>query len=139
NDTAVHGVTADRTTGAVYIATERGVCMAFEDLVNAAPAATWLPLGEGLPEGPATDAKLDPSGNQLYVAIEGYGVYASPAPHRFRDVRLLNAADLSIRPAAPGSLLSVLGANVRSARVGGSAAPVLAAGDTKSEIQIPFE
>jgi len=40
--------------------------------------------------------KLDPAGNQLYVALDGYGVYAAPAPHRFRDVRVVNAADWSV-------------------------------------------
>ena len=138
-DIAVHGVAADRVTGAVYVATERGLFLAFEDLVNAAPPATWTQLDAGLPEAAAMDVRLDPAGNQLYVAMDGYGVYAAPAPHRFRDVKLVNAADLATRPAAPGSLLSVLGANVRSAKIGSALVPVLAAADTKSEIQVPFE
>ncbi len=138
-DMAVHGIAADRSTGAVYIATDRGLFMAFEDLVNAAPAAQWIQLADGLPAAAAMDVKLDPAGNQIYAAFEGYGVYAAPAPHRFRDPRVVNAADFSTRAAAPGSLLSVLGANVRSAVAGGSPVAILAAADTKSEIQIPFE
>ena len=62
-----------------------------------------------------------------------------PRPHRFRDVRIVNAGDLNSRAAAPGSLLSVLGANVRSAQIGTAAVPVLASSDAKSEIQVPFE
>jgi uncharacterized protein (TIGR03437 family) len=85
------------------------------------------------------DVKLDPAGNQIYAALDGFGVYAAPAPHRFRDVRVVNAADFGIRAAAPGSLLSVLGANVRLATSNGTAVPVLAAADMKSEIQVPFE
>ena len=138
-DIGVHGVAFDRQTGAVYIATDRGLYMAFEDLVNAAPAAAWIPLTAGLPDAPAMDVKLDPAGNQLYVAIDGFGVYAAPAPHRFRDVRVVNAADFSSGAAAPGSLLSVLGTSVRSARAGGDAAAVLAVTETKSEIQVPYE
>lgn len=138
-DMAVHGVAADRSTGAVYIATDRGLFVAFEDLVNAAPAANWTQLRDGLPETPAMDVRLDASSNQIYAAFEGYGVYAAPAPHRFREPRVVNGADFSNRAAAPGALLSVLGVRVRSAQAGGTVVPVLAAADTKSEIQIPFE
>lgn len=138
-DVAVHGVAADRGTGAVYVATERGVYLAFEDLVNAAPAAQWTALTDGIPAGAAFDVKLGPDGNQLYAAIDGFGVYATPAPHRFRDVRIVNAADMLSRPAAPGSLLSVLGANVRSARAGTQSLPIFPGSELRSEIQVPFE
>src|SRR6185369_7473894 len=42
------------------------------------------------------------------------------------------------RPAAPGSLLSVIGGRVNSARGGELDYPVLAAGDDASQIQVPF-
>jgi uncharacterized protein (TIGR03437 family) len=138
-DSAVNGVTADRATGAVYLATDRGLYMAFQELVSAAPAAPWIPIGEGLPAAAVVDVKLDPAGNQLYVALEGFGVYAAPALHRFRDVRAVHAADFGLRPAAPGALLTVLGANVRTAQSGSMTVPVLASSDGKSEIQVPFE
>lgn len=138
-DIGVNGIAADRATGAVYIATDRGLYLAFEDLLNAAPAAPWVPLGEALPEAPATDVKLDPAGNQVYAAIDGFGVFAAPAPHRARDIRLVSSADLAQRAAAPGALLSVLGANVRSVQSGALPVPVLAASDSKTEIQVPFE
>jgi uncharacterized protein (TIGR03437 family) len=85
------------------------------------------------------DVKLDPEGNQLFVLLQGYGIYATLAPHRIGNLRLVNAADLSQRPAAPGSLLSVLGGRIQAARAGELVFPVLAASQTESQIQVPFE
>ncbi len=138
-DSGALGIAADRSTGAVYVASDRGVFMAFEDLAGSGPAAQWSALSQGLPALRATDVRLDAAANQLYVALDGYGVYAAPAPHRFRAPRLVSAADLTDRAAAPGALLTVMGANVRSARAGSVDSPVLARSDTKSEIQVPFE
>jgi uncharacterized protein (TIGR03437 family) len=137
---AAYSVAADTASGAVYVATQRGVFSSRVDLQNAAlPAAiSWRRLG-GLPNAPARDVVLDAAGNQLYVALEGYGLFATAAPHRRRALRVVNAADLSGRAAAPGSLLSVLGARVRSARAGELRFPVLAAGEDESQLQVPFE
>ncbi|MGO9097087.1 MAG: hypothetical protein ACLQGV_17925 [Bryobacteraceae bacterium] len=132
-----HGVAADRPTGTVYVATDRGVFFTHEDLNAAAPPANWTAL-VGLPEAPALDLRLDGDGNQLFVALQGYGVYAALAPHRWGNLRLVNAADFSPRPAAPGSLLSVLGGRVVAARAGSLEFPVLAATDTETQIQVPF-
>ena len=134
-----HGVTADRASGAVYIATDAGVFFTITDLTAAGRPTLWVPLTENLPAAPATDAKLDAGGNQLYIALDGYGVYATIAPHRFRDARVVSAADYSSRPAAPGALLSVLGTKVESANSGTMQVPVLAASDSASQIQVPFE
>jgi uncharacterized protein (TIGR03437 family) len=138
-DTAAHGVAVDRESGAVYAATDRGVFVAFEDLTRAAPAAQWTPLELPVPTAQAMDVRLDPQGHQLYVALEGFGVHAAPAPHRFRVPKAVSAADFTERPAAPGALITVLGANVRTAAAGSVPSPVLAASDSKSEIQVPFE
>jgi len=139
-DTAVaHGVTADRRTGAVYVATEVGVFVTMTDLAAAGGPTSWTSLSEGLPSAPASDVKLDAGGNQLYVDLDGYGVYAAIAPHRLRDARVVSAADYSSRPASPGALLSVLGARVESASSANTVVPVLAATDTASQIQVPFE
>jgi len=73
------------------------------------------------------------------VALDGYGVYTTIAPHRFRNARVVNAADYSARPAAPGSLLSVLGVKVDSARSANTVVPVLDASDSASQIQVPFD
>jgi uncharacterized protein (TIGR03437 family) len=95
-------------------------------------------LQAGLPDAPALDVRLDGDGNQLFVAMQGYGVYAALAPHRLGNLRVVNAADFSGRPAAPGSLLSVLGGRVRTARAGDLTFPVLAASDSETQIQVPF-
>ncbi len=138
-DSPAHGITAERTAGAVYVATGKGVFFATADLENAGPAVTWAPLSTGLPAAPATDVRLDANGYQLYTALEGYGVYATAAPHRLRTPRLLNAADFSTRAAAPGSLISVVGGRVSSAIAGDLSFPILAASETESQIQVPFE
>jgi uncharacterized protein (TIGR03437 family) len=90
-----------------------------------------------------TDVKLDDGANQLWAAVDGYGVYSTLAPHRFRDPRVVSTADFVARAAAPGSLVSVAGARVTSAQVtaqaGSLQAAVLASTDTETQIQIPFE
>jgi uncharacterized protein (TIGR03437 family) len=138
-DGAVHGIAADRSTGAIYAGTGRGLYMTYGDLIAAGPATPWTSITDGLPPAPVQDVALDPAGNQLYAAFDGYGIYAAAAPHRSRDPRVVSAADFSSRPAAPGALLSVLGANLRTARAGNLRAPVLASADGKTEIQVPFE
>ncbi len=132
-----HSITADRASGAVYVATDKGVFWAATDLVSAASVPHWTNLSEGLPAEPAYDVRLDPAGVQLYVAVDGYGVYATAAPHRQRP-RLINAADFSTRPAAPGSLVIVLGAQVNSAVGADLPYPVLGASGAASQIQVPF-
>jgi uncharacterized protein (TIGR03437 family) len=135
-----HAVTADRAAGAVYAATDAGVFYARTDLENASQASpAWVSLTSAIPHARAYDVKLDPAANQLYIALDGYGVFAAPAPHQNQVVRLVNAADFSNRPAAPGSLVSVLGARVSSARAGDLNFPVLAAADSESQIQVPFD
>jgi len=140
-DTPAHAVAADRSSGTIYAATDRGVFMARADLENPASPANvnWIPLNAGLPSAAATDVKLDAAGNQLYVALDGYGLYAAMAPHRASSLRLVNAADFSTRAAAPGSLVSVVGGRVSAARSGSLDFPVLAASDNESQIQVPFE
>ncbi len=138
-DVAAHGVTADRSAGAVYVATDRGVYWAHEDLEAPGPPSAWTRISASLPEAQANAVALDPTGSQLYVAIEGYGVYAAAAPHRAATLRIVNAADFSSRPAAPGSLVSVLGGPVRSARAGDLEFPILASSENGTQIQVPFE
>ena len=134
-----HGVAADRASGAVYVATEAGVFYTLTDLAAAGSATAWTSLGQNLPPVAATDVRLDPGANQLYAALEGYGVYVTIAPHRLRDARVVSAADLTARAAAPGALLSVLGARVQSAKSADTVVPVLDASETSSQIQVPFE
>jgi uncharacterized protein (TIGR03437 family) len=139
-DAPAHGVAAERASGAVYVATDKGVFFARVDLENASrpDSVVWASLSDRLPAA-ATDVRLDPAGVQLYAALDGHGVYAAAAPHRLRNLRIVNAADFSTRAAAPGSLLSVIGGRVNAARGGNLDYPVLAASDAESQIQVPFE
>jgi uncharacterized protein (TIGR03437 family) len=138
-DVTVHGVTADPAGNAIYVATDRGVFFARTNLnvLSVAPPS-WTAL-PGLLDTSSTDVKLDSSAIQLWVALEGYGLYQTMAPHRVGDPRLVTSAGLIARAAAPGTLFSVEGARVNSANAGGLPIPVLFATDTGSQIQIPFE
>ena len=138
-DVTVHGVTADPTGNAVYVATDQGVFLARTNLNALSVAApSWTALAGLLPVA-ATDVKLDSAAIQLWVALEGYGMYQTMAPHRAGDPRLITSAGLIARAAAPGTLFSVEGARVNSANASGLPVPVLFATDTGSQIQIPFE
>jgi uncharacterized protein (TIGR03437 family) len=135
----IHGIAADRSAGVVYVAADRGVFSGNLSLNDAGPAATnWKSVSRDLPAAPAWDVRLS-ADNMLTVALDGYGVFESPAPHRARAVRIVSGADLSERPAAPGSLISVLGAKVDTVKNQGLAFPVLASSDQSSQLQVPFE
>ncbi|MGH9558973.1 MAG: hypothetical protein ACRD30_07000 [Bryobacteraceae bacterium] len=137
-ETAVHGITADRGSGAIYTATDSGVFMAYTNFNVLGTPPQWTSLPRPAP-GAVMDVKLDGQGNQLWAAVDGFGVYATLAPHRARDPRVVSTADLIARAAAPGSLVSVLGLRVNAARADGLAVPVLTASDAESQLQIPFE
>ena len=137
-DAGVYGVAADSSSGVIYVATDRGVYFTRNSLSTATMTPTpWTLLG-GLPEARAVDVRLDGGGNQLWAALEGYGLYSTLAPHRIGDPRVVSSADFVARAAAPGALMSVLGARVESARAGNQTVPVLDANDNESQIQIPF-
>jgi uncharacterized protein (TIGR03437 family) len=138
-DAAVHGVAVDRNSGAVYVASDAGVYFAMQDLNAAAPAASWTAIGQRLPAAPARDVRLDANGNQLFVLLDNYGVYTTIAPHRFRFAQVVSAADYDVHPAAPGAVLTVLGAQIGTASAGEAPMPVLAASGTESQIQVPFD
>jgi len=137
-DAAANGVTADQSSGAIYVATHQGVFFTRTDLGSLGAATPWTRLG-GLPQAGAADVKLDAGGHQLWVALDGLGTYTALAPHRIGDPRVVSAADFVERAVAPGSLVSVAGAKVDTARSGNLTVPVLAASDTESQLQIPFE
>jgi uncharacterized protein (TIGR03437 family) len=136
----VHAIAADRAAGAIYAATDRGVFLGRTDLENASsPAVNWIGLTQQLPAATATDVQLDPAGVQLYIALDGYGVYAAAAPHRIGTLRIVNGGDFSLRAAAPGSLLSVIGGRVEAASGAGLNYPVLSGSDSETQIQVPFD
>lgn len=134
-------VAADHSTGAVYVATDKGVFYTHANLeYSVNPQLTWQNITpDPMPAVRATDVRLDSTGVQLYIAMDGYGVYRAPAPHRTDGLRIVNSADLSNRAAAPGSLLSVIGTPVSSVRGANLDYPVLAVLDNASQIQVPFE
>ena len=135
---SVQGVTADRETGTIYLATDRGVYLTKTDLLSLVPPAPWSRLA-GLPDASVADVRLDDASTQLWALVYGHGVFATLAPHRFADPRVVNAADLALRATAPGALMSVRGAKVDAARSGDLAVPVLDANELESQIQIPFD
>ena len=138
-DVAVSAVAANGETGSIYIASDAGVFHTRSDLRNPAPPAPWTRLAGSLPAGPVEDLRLDRVSGVLYALVAGHGLYRAAVPDVADALRLLNSADLSARAAAPGGLLTVMGAQVRAARVGDVNAPVLAAGQNESQIQVPFE
>jgi uncharacterized protein (TIGR03437 family) len=135
---AAHGVTADYASKSIYVATDAGVFQASTDFHILGMPPRWTSV-DGLPAGRAMDVKLDSQANQLWALIDGYGVYSTLAPHRLRDPKVVSTADMIARAAAPGALVSVLGARVSAAKAGDLQIPVLDANDSESQLQIPFE
>ena len=139
-DAAIHGLSFEKSSGAIYVAGDKGVFWTATDLIALGPPPTWRSLNVGLPGGmPAVDVRLDSGANQVYAGVLGFGVFATTAPHRRGSPRLAIAADYSSRPAAPGSLLTVFGSSAVTAVSGRLRVPVLASSESRSEIQIPFE
>jgi len=132
-------VAADLESGTVYVGGDGGISFAFADLRGAGRTASWSRLAGRLAGRRVVDVALDPAGHQLYAAVDGEGVFAAMAPHRFVHPRLVHAADLATRPASPGALLSLLGRQVSRAQAGVWEVPVLAASPGESQIQVPFE
>jgi uncharacterized protein (TIGR03437 family) len=135
---AARGVAADLETGAIYVAGDAGLYWTVTDLRSGGSATEWVRLAAGQDSSKVRDVVLDADGNQIFIALDGEGVFTAVAPHRLLIPRVVNAASGLGMPAAPGTLLSVLGSNVSSARVGELDVPVLAASEMESQIQIPF-
>jgi uncharacterized protein (TIGR03437 family) len=135
----VFGITGDPESGAVYVAARDGLFQARMDYSVPGPAPEWTRFGQTLPEGAVRDVYLDGERNQLFVAVEGFGLYAAIAPHRSARMKLVSAADLRSRTLAPGALMSVLGGRVRSAQASGREVPVLQASDGESQVQLPYD
>ncbi|MBL8210083.1 MAG: hypothetical protein JNK87_05195 [Bryobacterales bacterium] len=132
------GVSVHWASGTVYVAGEPGLFSTIADLQNLTLPGKWE-RHAGFPNATPLDVQLDAAGNQIYVLLEGFGVYATLAPHRLRQLQVVNAADYSMRAAAPGGLLSILGARIDRVRAGSLNVPVLGASETETQIQVPFE
>lgn len=137
---AAHGAAFEKESGAIYLATDAGLFWTSGNLQARAPATSWTRIEGAWPgDLPVYDAKLNRSGTQLFVAVEGHGVFAAVAPHRQADPRLVSAADYVRRAAAPGTLLSLVGARATAARAGDRTIPILPSTDSESQLQIPFD
>ena len=134
-----YGIAADRSSGAVYVATAQGLFFTLADLRAPAQPTPWQSLSAGLPDAVLRDVRLDEAGNQILAAVDGYGVFVALAPHRARQPRVVHTFDYGLRAAAPGALLSVLGARVTSGTANASGLPVLNSTEAESQIQIPFD
>lgn len=137
-DGPLHGVAVDAAAGIAYIAGDRGVFAAHVDMNSLAPVAQWQAVA-GLPEAPAMDVRLDKVRNTLYVALDGYGLYAAPAPYQSAAVRVLTAADQPAEAAAPGVLLHVQGSGLSSVKSEGGDLTVLTSSQSSAQVQVPFE
>ena len=133
------GLAADRASGAIYVATERGVFYTLNNLELASGPTSWIRLGGNLPREAALDVMLDEGGNFLYASIAGEGVFLTYAPHRRRNPAMISAADLNSRGAAPGGLMSVLGMKLTQVQLAGKALPILSATSDETQVQIPYD
>jgi uncharacterized protein (TIGR03437 family) len=129
----------DLASGALYVATSNGAYWTRTDLRARGPATSWERLAGNLPLAPVYDVQLNRSSTQLYLALDGYGIYAANAPHRRADPRFVSAADYALRAAAPGSLLSFVGGPIAQARTGDRIVPVLASNSDEAQVQVPFD
>lgn len=136
---SIGGVTADRETGSIYVATSQGLWWTVADLRAPSPATQWAPLQGLPPAAPVRDVMLDAAAVRLFAAVAGHGVWVAPAPHRQLRPAAVHTADFGLRAAAPGALLSVFGAVATEASAGGRPAPVLATEAAETQLQIPYE
>ena len=136
---AIYAVTADPATGALYVAGEAGVFYTITDLRDPSPPTPWRAVAGNLPDGAVRDLTLDTVTGQLYASVDAFGIYRARAPAISDALRVLNAADLSLRAAAPGGLLTVLGGGLTAATVKGSSAPILLSNAFQAQIQVPFD
>ena len=135
----VYAVTGSAPGGAVYVGGEFGVFYSGDGLRGMSQDGFWRPAGGDLPAAAVRDLLLDNVAGFLFASVDGFGVFRARAPAVLDALRVLNAADLTQRPAAPGGLLTILGAEVNGVSVGSLTAPMLASGGRESQIQVPFE
>ncbi len=133
------GIAVDRRTGSVYVAMARSVFWTVSDLRAPSPATAWRPVYGELPAGEVKGVALDRPGSQLLVAVEGYGVFASSAPHMAERPAILHAADFSEKEAAPGALLTLAGSGAARVVAGSLDAVVLSSTADESQFQLPFD
>jgi uncharacterized protein (TIGR03437 family) len=85
------------------------------------------------------DVRLDRDRNQLYAAIDGYGLYAATVPGRPAAVRIMNAAEQPAQATAPGGLLHVEGNQLTSVKSNSGDLALVSRSDASVQVQVPFE
>jgi uncharacterized protein (TIGR03437 family) len=131
-------VTIDGETNTLFVAGERGIYWA------SANQPQWNRLAGNLPEGSIRDIRLDSQANRVFVAVDGYGLFATLAPHWNSKTKLVNTGDGSDHALAPGALVSVLGSRIfaaqtESAEKGLQSCTILTTNDRESQIQLPLD
>ena len=137
-DSEWSSLTADSALGTVYVGGPLGLYFTRVNLIDPGPAGTWTEITGNLPAGGIRDLALEPLRGRLYATLPGAGVFWIRVPQIELALRALSAADLSNRPAAPGSLLTILGTEATRALAGGRPAPILDAGEGRTQLQVPF-
>jgi uncharacterized protein (TIGR03437 family) len=139
---AVNGVMADLESGSIYAASDAGLFLMTADLRAASPAGSWTRIETARNEAgapvPVLDVALGVEGHQVWILLDRLGLRRTLAPHRLRVPKLVSASGVAAAAAAPGGLVSVVGARVARARTGTVEVPVLAAADGESQLQLPF-
>ncbi len=135
---SLHGVAVDATARVVYVAGDHGVFTARVDLSSLDPVTSWR-LVPGLPEARVMDVRLDPIRNILYAALDGYGLYSAPSPHKTSSIRVLNAADQPAQAVAPGILLRVQGSGLSQVRSESGDLALVSSSPASTQVQVPFE
>lgn len=136
---SLNGIAADRASGAIYLATDRGLFYTLNSFDTPSGPTSWVRLAGNLPRAAALDVLLNEGGNFLYVSLAGEGVFLAHAPHRRRNPALVSAADFQTRTASPGAILSVMGLRLEQAQLAGRSIPVLSASADESQLQIPYD
>ncbi len=72
-------LTYDQPRGQLYVTTDFGVFY-LKNVRIRVRAGSWVRLGTGLPNAPVFDLKL--TGNTIYAATFGRGIYQIPVPQR---------------------------------------------------------
>ncbi len=134
----IHGIAVDTAAGVAYLAGDMGVFAARVDMKSSAPVNSWQLVG-GLPEARAMDVRLDSTRGMLYVALDGYGLYAAPAPYKTAAIQVLTAAEEPARAAAPGVLLHVEGSGLSQVKSESGELAVLSSTTASAQVQVPFE
>lgn len=136
--TAIEAIAADWEHQVLLLALEGALAWTEVDFQGMArPAQARRIAWEGL-RGELRELRLDPSGTVLFAVTARAGLFTAPLPAEIRGIRIRHAADLRVRPLAPGDLLSIHGAPLLRLRASGQEASVLGQGDHTTQVQLPY-